>query len=168
MTAAGPFTIREDMEYAPFRDLLEKVIIKKPDVLILLGPFVDISQPIVASGDLVLIETISDENNENTREVSRMTASYEMAFIQNIITNGLNSLFNSEAEYGYLPTNIILIPSLLDAHHEFVFPQPPFGDRDEVKASFLEESLGVLQLPYSKENDKRKRVHVMPNPCMFR
>ena len=150
-----------DMDYAPFMDLLREVIQKKPDVLILLGPFVDISQPIISSGDVVLVDT-----NDDNVEVARHAASYEMVFIERIITGGLQLLFDSE-DHGNLPTKIILVPSLLDAHHEFVFPQPPFGDRDEVKTDFFDISLGVLKVPYAEKNEK-KRVYLMPNPCMFR
>lgn len=45
--------------------------------------------------------------------------------------------------------------------------QPPFGDRDRVKTSYFEEELGVLNLPAFKDGPA-KRVHVAPNPCMFR
>ena len=71
-------------------------------------------------------------------------------------------------DFGQIPTNIVLVPSLLDGHHEFVFPQPPFGDRDRVTSNFFTEELGVLDVPFSKAGDIRRRVHLMPNPCMFR
>ena len=85
-----------------------------------------------------------------------------------IIHDGLQVLFNSQDDFGQIPTNFILIPSLLDGHHECVFPQPPFGDRDRVKSQFFSEDLGVLDVPFSKDGDIRKRVHLLPNPCMFR
>ena len=30
------------------------------------------------------------------------------------------------------------------------------------------EPIGALDVPFSKEGDIRRRVHLMPNPCMFR
>ena len=52
-------------------------------------------------------------------------------------------------DFGQIPTNIVLVPSLLDGHHEFVFPQPPFGDRDHVKSQFFAEELGTLPPSHS-------------------
>ena len=95
-------------------------------------------------------------------------ASYEMVFVEKIVRDGFQSLFNSEAEYGVIPTNIILIPSLQDAHHEFVSPQPPFGDRDRIHTNYFEDDLGVLNIPFSKPSDPKRRIHLLPNPCMFR
>jgi len=167
ITAAGPFTTSDNLDYAPFVDLMKRIIRDKPDLVVLLGPFVDCSQPLLSSGDMVLKEFDEDDN-----EIGSHCASYEMVFTEKILRDGINMLFNSEEDYGTVPTNIILIPSLFDAHHECVFPQPPFGDRDEVKPKFtdmkFEESLGVLNINYSKDDDIRKRVHLLPNPCMFR
>jgi len=163
ITAAGPFTTSDSLDYAPLRDLMIRVIREKPDVLILVGPFVDSSQPMLAGGDVMLEDYDEDDNI-----IGKTGASYEMVFTMKIIRDGLTVLFNSEEEHGTIPTNIVMIPSLQDAHHECVFPQPPFGDRDEVKTEFLSESLGVLNVPFSTDNDIRKRVHLLPNPCMFR
>lgn len=163
ITAAGPFTTSDSLNYAPLEDLLSRVVREKPDLLILVGPFVDCTQPLLSSGEVILGEYDEDDNL-----VGSHGASYEMIFVMKIIRDGLTRLFNTEEEHGVIPTNIIMVPSLQDAHHECVFPQPPFGDRDEVRTSFFAESLGVLDVPFSKDSDIRKRVHLMPNPCMFR
>jgi DNA polymerase alpha subunit B len=159
VVAAGPFTTADNLDYEPFEDLLGRVFQSKPDVLILTGPFVDVTQPLLASGDVTL----------QSEDVPAHDASYEMVFVEKIIRDGIGALFNTAEERGVtLPTNIILVPSLSDGHHEMVFPQPPFGDRDRVESKFFEEPLGVLNIPFSKDDDIRKRVHLMPNPCMFR
>ncbi len=156
VVAVGPFTTSDNLEYEPLRELLGKMLDKKPDVLILVGPFVDASHSSLADGVAKLV-------NEETN-VEKIL-SYEMIFIKKIISECLDEFFNEEPD---IPTNIILIPSLLDAHHEHVFPQAPFGDRDPVKTPFYEEHLGTLDVPYSKDTDMRKRVHLLPNPSMFR
>ena len=161
ITAAGPFTTIDNLNYEPFVDLLKRMLRTKPDVLVLIGPFVDITQSNLSSGDVML----QDMDMENENVIGTHAASYEMVFIEKILRDGLTMLFNTDKS---IPTNVILIPSLLDAHHECVYPQPPFGDRDEVKSKFFDESLGILDIPFSKENDPRKRVHLLPNPCMFR
>jgi len=159
--ASGPFTTSDSLSYEPLRELLGRVAEKRPDVLILVGPFVDVSQPLLATGSVVL-----DEYDENDAVTGSHSASYEMVFIERIVRDGLATLFGADEA---LPTNIILVPSLLDAHHECVFPQPPFGDRDLVETEYFEEPLGVLNIPHSDPSDPaRRRVHLMPNPCMFR
>jgi hypothetical protein len=166
VTAAGPFTTSDSLDYQPLQDLLVKVLQAKPDVLVLVGPFVDISQPLLSTGDVHLPNL--DSNGEPVEDGSSHTASYEMVFVEKVVRDCLKAFYDSESDYGVSPTNIVLVPSLLDAHHEFVFPQPPFGDRDRVQTQYFEEPLGVLDVPFSKEGDPKKRVHLLPNPCMFR
>jgi DNA polymerase alpha subunit B len=168
LVAAGPFTTSDNLLYEPLVDILSLVGEKKPDVLILIGPFVDISQPLLSSGQVLLQETIEDEMG-NVIDSPTHEASYEMVFVEKIIRDGIGAYFNSEADYGgELPTNIILVPSLQDGHHECVFPQPPFGDRDAVETPFFKEPLGILKIPFSNSSDPRQRVHLVPNPCMLR
>lgn len=52
--AVGPFTISEDLEYAPLAALLAVCRQRRPDVLVLLGPFVDAEHPLLASGNVDL------------------------------------------------------------------------------------------------------------------
>ena len=46
----GPFTTADNLSYQPFEDLLRIALKSKPDLLILVGPFVDISHPQLSSG----------------------------------------------------------------------------------------------------------------------
>jgi DNA polymerase alpha subunit B len=169
VTAAGPFTTSDNLDYQPLQDLLVHVLETKPDVLILVGPFVDISQPLLSNGHVVLTNDDEDGGEGGLATQRTHLASYEMVFVEKVVRDCLGQMFNSEDDFGgHLPTNIVLVPSLLDGHHEFVFPQPPFGDRDKVDTEFFKEPLGVLDIPFSREADQRRRVHLMPNPCMFR
>jgi len=148
--AAGPFTTSDDLDFAPLNDLLVRMLEKMPDVVVLTGPFVDITHPMLAEGDCV------DEDGNDI--------SYERLFIQKFCNDGIEAFFQ-EDENSH--TNFILVPSLNDAHHEQVFPQPPFGDREKVESDLFDEALGTLKLPFSRNTDPRKRVHLVPNPCMF-
>lgn len=181
MTAAGPFTTSDTLDYEPLMALLSRVIKLKPDVLILTGPFVDVSQPLLSAGDVQL-----DDYDAEGRRAGVHGASYEMVFIERIVRDGLTTLFSTEnGGDENLPTSIVLVPSLLDGHHECVYPQPPFGDRTQVQTPFFSEPLGVLNIPHSRGHDDddaaaagggmgavgadhRRRVYLMPNPCMFR
>jgi len=164
VVASGPFTTSDNLDYEPFAELLTLVLETKPDLLILTGPFVDSSQELLKDGEPILY------TRDDIGEIeygSEHVASYENVFVEKIIRDGLGAYFNAEDDHNDLPTNIVLIPSLLDAHHECVFPQPPFGDRDPVQTTYFEEQLGVLNVPFSSSKDPRKRVHLAPNPCMF-
>jgi DNA polymerase alpha subunit B len=154
VTAAGPFSTSDNLNYKPIEDFFIKMLEQKPDVIILIGPFVDISHEKCTEGE-VFIET------ENDGDVS---VSFEQLF-KNKIIDLLKLFFETEEK---IPTNFILVPSLLDAHHEFVFPQPPFGDRDPIETPFFEDNEGVYNIPFSRHDDLEKRVHLLPNPCTFR
>ena len=50
--AVGPFTTSEDLEFAPLAELLGSCRVSRPDVLLLIGPFVDVEHSLIASGSL--------------------------------------------------------------------------------------------------------------------
>lgn len=118
MIACGPFTTADNVMYEPLADLMTRVRSETPDVCILIGPFVDIKNP----------------------EVEKLTASYEEFFKRTItqISEAFKKL--------QVPTQLLILPSQRDIHHDNVYPQPPF-------------SVPGLDNP---------RVHFLPDPCMVR
>lgn len=54
VVAVGPFTLSEDLEYAPLAALLAVCRQRRPDALALLGPFVDAEHPLLARGTVDL------------------------------------------------------------------------------------------------------------------
>lgn len=70
--AAGPFTCAEDCAYAPLEALLAWGAAAQPDVLLLLGPFVDAEHPAVAGG--LLPETFEELFMEQARYAQRCCA----------------------------------------------------------------------------------------------
>ncbi|CAH7686099.1 DNA polymerase alpha/epsilon subunit B-domain-containing protein [Phakopsora pachyrhizi] len=50
--ACGPFTWDDDLEFLPFESLINQLTKEKPDLLILLGPFIDINHPFIKAGDI--------------------------------------------------------------------------------------------------------------------
>ena len=90
------------MDYAPFIDLLNKVLEEKPDVVILTGPFVDTRQKAVQSGRLTIDVEREDGN------IDEIVASYEAVFADKITAVIEETLTESE-------TDFVLVPSLEDA-----------------------------------------------------
>lgn len=58
VTASGPFTTADNLDYQPMLDLLQMLLSEQqdapPDVVVLTGPFVDMRHPAVASGQTVV------------------------------------------------------------------------------------------------------------------
>jgi len=107
LTAFGPFTATNTFVYkgSPLQSFAKVVAQKKPTVLILLGPLIDVNNPAV-----------------HTLNVT----------FQEAAVNLLNSFFKECCRAG-VAMQILIAPSILDAHHEVVFPQPPYFDLDDVE-----------------------------------
>ncbi len=50
LVAAGPFSLSGDLQYQPLQSLLELCNDKRPDILLLLGPFVDAEHGKIQNG----------------------------------------------------------------------------------------------------------------------
>lgn len=88
------------MTYEPLTALLDYCKTHKPDALILVGPFVDADHPAMQDGLL-------DETFEDLFESRVMWPLQEFKEAGN-------------------DTQVMLVPSQKDLHHDPVFPQPPF------------------------------------------
>lgn len=88
-----------------------------------------------------------------------LSATYHKLFVKQVIEDGLKQVFLEDET---ICTQLVLAPSLQDAHHEFVFPQPPFQSvKRPIQSPWFEETEGELSMSFSD------RVHMLPNPCMF-
>ncbi|GHJ84547.1 hypothetical protein NliqN6_0949 [Naganishia liquefaciens] len=100
MLAAGPYTLDADLNYEPFEALIEAALRDRPDVLVLLGPFVDASHPLIKVGDI---------------------DSTPMELFKQQISTRLTLLMESTPG-----TAVILVPSVRDLISRHVaFPQTP-------------------------------------------
>ena len=54
LVAAGPFCVVDDLEYEPLEDFVNEVTERKPDVVLLIGPFVDTTNQKIKLGDIQL------------------------------------------------------------------------------------------------------------------
>ena len=168
VTASGPFTTADNLEYEPLLDLIGTVSQKKPDVLILTGPFVDMRHKAVAAGQT----TLEYEGDDGKKE--EILVSYE-AFFANKVAGLLEELYSSDDS---IQTQFILVPSLDDATAEWVYPQAPFTDRLPGGGKTLNipgaegVEVGTLGLHYietvGRENGGPRRVHCVSNPCTLK
>ncbi|NXT12578.1 DPOA2 polymerase, partial [Prunella fulvescens] len=102
LVACGPFTPSDSVAFEPLSDLLEVVARDRPDVCILLGPFLDAKHEQVESCQL--LSPFSD--------VFRLC---------------LRTIIEGTKSAG---SQLVLVPSLRDVSHDFVYPQPPFPSLD--------------------------------------
>jgi DNA polymerase alpha subunit B len=135
MVAAGPFTVSDNLEFQPLVDLLTVLSTTRPDVIVLVGPFVDANHPRVKSGDMAM-----DYGG------AVVNVSFGDLFdlkVQKTIEKALAELAKKE---GVRP-KVVMVPSLDDVQHDYVYPQPPFS--------------------YNFDGPGAKDVVFMSNPCCF-
>lgn len=128
ITAAGPFCLEGTAEFEALKELLSKAETEQPDVLIVLGPFVDDQTPMASSGELPLLE-----------------ADLFSVFVE-IIAEFLKNLPKCK---------VILLPSPRDAMHPWLeFPQPALSLREYLKTTYFQsrENSRVLERIYCLPN----------------
>ncbi|GFT28239.1 DNA polymerase alpha subunit B [Nephila pilipes] len=116
--AAGPFATADTLSYEPLWDLMKYVKTYMPHVVILIGPLVDMKNDLVENGDL----------NE----------SYNGIF-QRLVLEILKHIED-------LSTKVILVPSIRDAHHDFIYPTPPYSVDHSTKRLYLASDPCILNI----------------------
>jgi len=151
--ASGPYTCEDSLQFEPFNELFEKYIEpEKPDVLILMGPFIDDRHPKIVNGETELIPE---------------------DIFKNYIAPKITEFYNNSKH-----STIILIPSTNDILSETVsFPQPPLDSplisRNEQFKMYTDESLAKAKSDYiiGKRMELGlpidTRVICYPNPVQF-
>lgn len=99
--AAGPFTTSDNLLFEPLVELLGYARRKYPQLLILLGPFIDADHPEIKKGTI-------------DRTFDDMFRVEILGRLQDYV------------EYMGSAASVVLVPSIRDANHDFVFPQPRF------------------------------------------
>lgn len=115
LIASGPYTTDQNLDFAPLHQFLDNAAEAYADSIILLGPFLDAEHPHIRSGDFDLPPHLT---------------SPDQATLSDLFRHFVSSALQSFAQR--LPTcNIILVPSLRDAHHHHAaFPQDRFVKKD--------------------------------------
>lgn len=101
VVAGGPFTTSDNLAYEPLVEILDFARKKQPNLLLLMGPFVDSEHPQIKLGavDRTFHQIFQEEVRTRIEEYCEEMGS---------------------------GARVVLVPSTRDAHHDFVFPQPPF------------------------------------------
>lgn len=101
LTACGPFSTSDNLDYQPFIDLLHVIMEQAPDVVILTGPFVDIRHDAIKKGSVQL------EIDDNVHQV----VPHEALFASKI-SGLIEEMYAIDKR---MPTQFVLVPSLEDA-----------------------------------------------------
>ena len=105
MVVSGPFATQGGLNYQPLWDFLYKVQATRPDVVVMTGPFVDMRQEAVKSGQT----TVQNEDGTET------LLPFESFFAEQI-SSVLQEFFANDD----VTTQFVLVPSLHDATAEWV------------------------------------------------
>lgn len=97
LIAAGPFSTSDNLSFEPLADLVKHIRKDKPDVVILMGPFVDLKNDLIENGKC--ITPFDDIFKTKLKEISDVASN---------------------------DCQVIVLPSYRDVHHDYVYPQPPF------------------------------------------
>jgi DNA polymerase alpha subunit B len=138
--ASGPFSLNDSLEYEPLEELIDVVVKDPPNLLLLMGPFVDIDHPFF-----------------NPTEITEIDLTFEEVFRLKFASK-IEKLKKMMPEL-----QIVLVPSQREATLEWVaYPQPPIGSsiRDHDHIEKLQQ-LGLM----NKNGDIW--ANLFPNPVQF-
>ena len=139
LVAAGPFCVVDNLEFDPLEDFGDVVIEKKPDVVLLIGPFVDTSNTKIQLGDI----------NLDDGEGGKMPVTFADLF-RFRVTAVLERILPEVPG-----CRVLIVPSCDDAHHQCTYPQAKFDLEDLLYDGCDRELI-------------ESRVTLLPNPSVFK
>lgn len=98
LVACGPYTPSDTLAFDPLLDLINVIVRDRPDVCLLLGPFVDSKHEQIEKG--------------------QVTEPFEAIF-----SRCIESIVDGTKSVG---CHLVFVPSQRDIHHHYIYPQPPF------------------------------------------
>uniref|UniRef100_A0A8C6KPC0 DNA polymerase alpha subunit B n=1 Tax=Nothobranchius furzeri TaxID=105023 RepID=A0A8C6KPC0_NOTFU len=99
LVACGPYMPSDSLTFDPLLDLISVIVRDRPDVCLLLGPFVD-------------------SKHEKIEVLFHVTETFEAIF-----SRCIESIVDGTRSVG---CHLVFVPSQRDIHHHFIYPQPPF------------------------------------------
>lgn len=142
--ASGPYCPHDDLDYMPLKELLAEAAGADdvPQAIVLMGPFVDSSHPSCKSGE---IEMVDPETGKP------YPVSYDELFSERVEQILVRYLM----EPTLARTQVVLVPSVEDAHLFPVYPQAPMP------------AFGFKFLDEAERASVSRRVTMMSNPGTF-
>ncbi|CAL5433535.1 unnamed protein product [Camellia sinensis] len=135
LQSSCPFTTTDNLFFEPLTELLAYAQRKQPQLLLLLGPFIDSEHPEIKKGAV----------NRTFDEIFRLEI---LGRLQDYV------------EYMGSAARVILVPSIRDANHDFVFPQPAFDIQQAVSnISLASHNFKEITLSY--------QITSLTNPGIF-
>lgn len=115
LIASGPYTTDQNLDFAPLHTFLDNAVQASADTIVLVGPFIDAEHPLIRSGDFDIPPHLTSPDQATMTDLFRHFVSAPIqAFAQRLST-----------------CNVILVPSLRDAHHQHAaFPQDKFAKKE--------------------------------------
>jgi DNA polymerase alpha subunit B len=115
LIAAGPYTTDLNLDFTPLHTLLDNAASSYADAVILVGPFLDAEHPMIRTGDFDIPPHLTNPDQATMTDLFRHHISSALqSFTQRVPT-----------------CNVILVPSLRDAHHRHaVFPQDKYVKKE--------------------------------------
>jgi len=119
ITASGPYSKIDQLNYTSLFDLLKIVKKEKPNLVILTGPFLDESNKLVQTGSITY-------DNE--------TFEFEDFFDELMI--GIQD--------NVKPSQVIIIPSTTEVHHFYPLPQQPYNKKNTNVCRFMSNPCQII------------------------
>jgi len=127
LISSGPYTTDTELDFEPLQEICDQALSTSADALILLGPFLDIEHPLIASGNIPVLPNVNPD-----------TATL-MDVFRALIASKLQHLASS-----FPSTTVILVPSVRDAINKHIsYPQ----DRMQRKELGLPKQCTVVTNP---------------------
>lgn len=115
-TAAGPYSLDVDgLDFSPLDDLITKINHTKPDIVILLGPFIDVTNKAIVQGRFQVRNPVTGEIDPN-------------ATLDDLFKSTISARLK---QLDFTNLSVILVPHVRDtAAGHTAFPQAPFNRRE--------------------------------------
>ena len=143
--AAGPFTTSDSVHYQPLYDLLEHVKRMKPDVLVLLGPFVNAEQPNIEDIGKIELQDGKGYTFQSLLEEKVVGFCLLPMFFRNLYYSfQLKPIIDCVSTQS---TTCLIVPSVQEASELQIYPCPPLSLSSTFKTEHSNKLERIIFLP---------------------